>query len=98
MYSKGDRSDIASLELYRIFGWIPSTVADHAREKYAKKSMTVFYSFRELQDLKCKDTGKYWPQYQQLQQQQKLYWDTNRILQNIQDKNRFKNSNVLKIE
>ena len=45
-----------------------------------------FYPFRDLQELKCKDTGKYWPQYQQFQQQRKLYKNTNKILQNIQDK------------
>ena len=83
MYSKGDWPDIESLELYRPIGWIASTAADQARERYAKMVMMVFYPFRELHELKCKDTGKYWPRYQQFQQQRKLYWDTNRILQNI---------------
>ena len=64
MYSKGGWPDIESLELYRPFGWIPSTAADHAREKYAKMVMMVFYLFRELQEPNCKDTGKYWPQFQ----------------------------------
>ena len=80
MYSKGDWPDIESLELYRPIGSIPSTAADHARERYAKMVMMVFYPFRELQELKCNDTGKYWPQYQQFQQQRKLYCDKKKNL------------------
>ena len=86
MYNKGYWPDIESLELYRPFGWIPSPSVDQVREKYAKMVMMTFYPFRDLQELKCNDTKKYWPRYQYFQQQRLLYKNTNRILQNIQDK------------
>ena len=60
------------------------SVKEH-RERYAKFALALIYPFRNLDDLKCNQTGLYWDKFVMLRDLHLLSKSGLKILQNLQD-------------
>ena len=60
------------------------SVKEH-RERYAKFALALIYPFRNLDDLKCNQTGLYWDKFVMLRDSHLLSKSGLKILQNLQD-------------
>ncbi len=70
----------------------------NVRNDYATKMLLLFYPFRENNDLPLFEDR--WKFFCEAHERGSLYWDSSRIMQNIQDvqnsKKKFQNKNHLK--